>query len=89
MAEFSDGQNNKIKNTAADMPVVLLVDDNAINLQMLHQTLEGQNYKLLSARSGEDALRITREANPDLILLDVMMPGSVKFVSSTKYYWKK
>jgi CheY-like chemotaxis protein len=57
------------------MLVILRVDNNAINLQMRHQSLEGQGYKLLNARSGEDALRITREANPDLILLDVMMPG--------------
>ena len=57
------------------MPVVLLVDDNAINLQMLHQTLEGQGYRLLSATSGEGALRIAQKAKPDLILLDIMMPG--------------
>jgi DNA-binding response OmpR family regulator len=42
---------------------------------MLHQTLDGQGYRLLSAKSGEDALRITRKAEPDLILLDIMMPG--------------
>ena len=75
MTEFSDDPNNPSKNATPDMPVVLLVDDNAINLQMLHQTLTGQNYKLLSARSGEDALRIAQKALPDLILLDIMMPG--------------
>ncbi|MGD9045550.1 MAG: response regulator, partial [Desulfobacterales bacterium] len=75
MTDFSEDQNNQSINTAPDMPVVLLVDDNAINLQMLHKTLEGQNYKLLSARSGEDALRIAQKALPDLILLDIMMPG--------------
>jgi DNA-binding response OmpR family regulator len=56
-------------------PVVLLVDDNAINLQMLHQTLEGQGYRLLAARSGEAALKIAQKEMPDLILLDIMMPG--------------
>ncbi len=75
MTDFSEDQNNQSKNTAPALPVVLLVDDNAINLQMLHKTLEGQNYKLLSARSGEDALRIAQKALPDLILLDIMMPG--------------
>ena len=57
------------------MPVVLLVDDNAINLQMLHQTLEDLGYRLLSATSGEGAIRIAQKAKPDLILLDIMMPG--------------
>ena len=75
MTELSEKKNNASNNAAPDIPVILLVDDNAINLQMLHQSLEGQGYKLLSARSGEDALRIARKANPDLILLDVMMPG--------------
>jgi DNA-binding response OmpR family regulator len=75
MTAFGDEQNNQSKNTAPAMPVILLVDDNAINLQMLHQTLTGRNYKLLSARSGEDALRIAQKAVPDLILLDIMMPG--------------
>jgi len=75
MTEFSKKQNNPSKNTVSDMRVILLVDDNAINLKMLHQSLGGQGYKLLSARSGEDALRIAEKANPDLILLDIMMPG--------------
>jgi DNA-binding response OmpR family regulator len=75
MTEFKEMQPNSSKDTASDMPVILLVDDNAINLKMLHQSLDGQGYKLLSARSGEDALRIAEKANPDLILLDIMMPG--------------
>lgn len=58
-----------------EKPVILLVDDNTINLQVLHETLDGQGYQLLVARSGEEALRIARKADPDLILLDIMMPG--------------
>ena len=60
---------------APGKPVILLVDDNTINLQLLHETLDGQAYQLLAARSGEEALRIARKANPALILLDIMMPG--------------
>ena len=60
---------------APEKPIILLVDDNTINLQLLHETLDGQGYQLLAARSGEEALRIARKANPDLILLDIMMPG--------------
>jgi DNA-binding NtrC family response regulator len=53
---------------------ILLVDDNPTNLQVLYQTLEGQGYRLLAARSGKDALAIAERAAPDVILLDVMMP---------------
>jgi CheY-like chemotaxis protein len=55
--------------------VILMVDDNTINLQLLHETLDGQGCRLLAASSGEEALRIARKAQPDLILLDIMMPG--------------
>jgi len=54
---------------------VLLVDDNPDNLQVLYQTLESRDYRLLIAKSGEDALGIAHKARPALILLDIMMPG--------------
>jgi DNA-binding NtrC family response regulator len=58
----------------APAPQILLVDDNATNLQVLYQTLDGKGYRLLAARSGKDAISIAVRAVPDLILLDVMMP---------------
>ena len=58
----------------AHAPQILLVDDNPTNLQVLYQTLEGNGYRLLAARSGTDAISIAERAAPDLILLDVMMP---------------
>jgi DNA-binding NtrC family response regulator len=58
----------------AQIPQILLVDDNATNLQVLYQTLEGNGYRLLAARSGQDAIAIAQRAVPDVILLDVMMP---------------
>ncbi len=54
---------------------ILLVDDQPANLEVLLRTLQGVGCKLLVARSGEAALVIARQARPDLILLDVMMPG--------------
>jgi putative two-component system response regulator len=54
---------------------ILLVDDNPTNLQVLVGTLEGRGYNLLIAKNGESALTIVRKARPDLILLDIMMPG--------------
>jgi DNA-binding response OmpR family regulator len=59
----------------ADAATILVVDDDPINLNVLFQTLEGHAYKLLAARSGEDALKIARRARPALILLDIQMPG--------------
>jgi DNA-binding NtrC family response regulator len=63
-----------LKRQKAHGPQILLVDDNSTNLQVLYQTLEGNGYRLLAARSGRDAIGIAQRAVPDLILLDVMMP---------------
>ena len=65
-------------------PQILLVDDNPTNLQVLYQTLAGSGYRLLAARSGKDAIAIAQRVSPDLILLDVMMPGMDGFETCTK-----
>ena len=67
-----------------EQPVILIVDDNTINLQLLYETLDGHGYQLLAARPGEEALRIARKATPDLILLDIMMPGIDKTKSAAQ-----
>jgi DNA-binding response OmpR family regulator len=55
-------------------PLLLLVDDMPDNLQVLEAGLN-QDYRLVMARHGERALHIARAKEPDLILLDIMMPG--------------
>jgi len=55
-------------------PRILAVDDVPTNLQILRVRLESQGYEVVTAADGEDALARARELQPDLILLDVMMP---------------
>ena len=54
---------------------ILIVDDNPVNLQMLCQLLERPGLRLFVAKSGKAALTISHKSHPDLILLDIMMPG--------------
>ena len=54
---------------------LLIVDDSATNLQVLTRTLQVSGHRILAARDGATALEIARKTKPDLILLDVMMPG--------------
>jgi putative two-component system response regulator len=61
-------------NAPAPLPLLLAVDDEASNLQLLRQVLQDQ-YRLLFAKDGPRALELARQELPDLILLDVMMPG--------------
>ena len=56
-------------------PRVLLVDDDLTNLQVLHRTLRTEDYDLLVAQSGEEAITQAQAMQPALILLDVRMPG--------------
>lgn len=53
---------------------ILLVDDEPNNLQLLRQILKN-DYELIFCKTGEDALSIATEQQPDLVLLDVAMPG--------------
>ena len=51
-----------------------MVDDNPTNLEVLRVRLNAQGYEVVTAVDGEDALNRVREVEPDLVLLDVMMP---------------
>ena len=59
-------------------PTLLLVDDEPVNLRVLKQLL-ANDYQLVFARNGEEALKLTESRQPNLILLDVMMPGLTGF----------
>lgn len=54
---------------------VLVVDDNEMNLRLITAVLKMRGYTLREARSGEEALAAIGAALPDLVLMDVQMPG--------------
>src|SRR5262249_35517633 len=62
-------------NDSVVSPTILIVDDTPTNLSVLVRILEGSGYRILAARSGTSALEIARRTHPDLIMLDVAMPG--------------
>ncbi len=55
-------------------PLILIVDDNPANVDILQTRLASHNYDILTAADGEAGLALAREKQPDLILLDIMMP---------------
>jgi signal transduction histidine kinase len=59
----------------SDTSVILIVDDTPTNLEVLFETLSGADFEVSVATGGESALKQVEYALPDLILLDVMMPG--------------
>lgn len=58
----------------SDRATILIVDDEVSNIEIMNAVLE-DNYEISFATSGEQALEVARSVLPDLILLDVMMPG--------------
>ncbi len=54
---------------------ILIVDDTPQNLQVLGTVLDKEGCRVSFATDGEQALNLVKKANPDLILLDIMMPG--------------
>jgi len=54
---------------------VLVVDDDAKTMELVKLYLNRDGYKVLTAYDGVEALRLAREAHPDLIVLDLMLPG--------------
>ncbi|OGP83715.1 MAG: hypothetical protein A2Y95_03400 [Deltaproteobacteria bacterium RBG_13_65_10] len=71
---LTDGSPREAKASTRCLRI-LLVDDDALNLVMLREHLTPHGYDLIEAHNGEEALERARTENPDLVVLDVVMPG--------------
>lgn len=60
---------DEMKNT------ILIIEDNPYTSDMVGKYLARNGYEILIAANGPDGLRLAREENPDLVLLDIMLPG--------------
>lgn len=63
---------------------VLIVDDHPVNIRLLEKILAADGYRTLAAESGPDGRKLAASRLPDLILLDIMMPGESGFESCEK-----
>lgn len=54
---------------------ILVVEDNARNAKLLRDVLEHRGYRVLVATTGEEGVAIARERLPDLVLMDIQLPG--------------
>jgi len=57
------------------MSLVLIVEDNEKNMKLLRDVLQAKGHATLEAGTGEDGIRIARERHPDLVLMDIRLPG--------------
>jgi two-component system cell cycle response regulator DivK len=54
---------------------VLIVEDNELNMKLFHDLLEAHGYGTVGTRNGIEALDLARKHHPDLILMDIQLPG--------------
>ncbi|MHB0915165.1 MAG: response regulator [Thermoleophilia bacterium] len=54
---------------------ILVVEDNPMNLELVTDLLEAHGFEVFQAQNGADALRVAAELVPDLILMDIQLPG--------------
>lgn len=65
----------KIKNFSDTREKILIVDDEMSTLMPLKRSLESENYAVVEAYDGHEAIKKANEEMPDLIILDLMLPG--------------
>lgn len=77
---YSEGQTRHVPPPPAlRNKRILVVDDDPITVNIVTQFLRKENYEVLSSLSGVDGLRMALGENPDLIVLDIMMPDLTGF----------
>ena len=57
------------------MALVLIVDDSPTDVHVMQKALEQHGFRTAAAADGSEGLRLAREMHPDLILMDIVMPG--------------
>ena len=57
------------------MPLVMIVDDSPTEVHVMKTALEKEGYETITATDGAECVKLARETKPDLILMDVVMPG--------------
>jgi two-component system, cell cycle response regulator DivK len=55
--------------------LILIVEDNDKNLKLVRDVLQHQGYQTIEAGTGEDGVRLAKERRPDLVLMDILLPG--------------
>lgn len=66
------------------MKKILIVDDQFEVRELVEVTLRVKDYRIFKAKSGEEAIKIVRDEKPDLIIMDVMMPGGMDGLEATR-----
>ncbi len=62
-------------STPQSMPLILIVDDSPTEVHVMQTALQRHGFRTVAAGDGAEGVRLAREMHPDLIFMDVVMPG--------------
>jgi len=68
----------------ASVKKILIVDDRAEVRELVDVTLRREDYRILQAESAEEAIEVAKFEKPDLIIMDIMMPGEMDGFEATR-----
>lgn len=74
-ADGGEDPQSALADENSSLPMILITDDNPILLEMLGDFLEAKNYRTARVQSGRDLLERIESIKPDVILMDIQMPG--------------
>jgi DNA-binding response OmpR family regulator len=66
------------------MKKILIVDDRAEVRELVKVTLRAETYQIFQAKNGQKAIDVARKEKPDLIIMDIMMPGEIDGIEATR-----
>ncbi len=74
----------EISKISTSSPLILIVEDNALNVNTIKSYLTAKGYRAIVATDGRVAIELTQQHHPDLILMDIQMPGMDGLEAITK-----
>ncbi len=66
------------------MKKILIVDDDSAVRRVVETTLSLEDYQIIQAESGKEAITVAKAEKPDMIIMDVMMPGEIDGLEATR-----
>ncbi len=82
-SQVADRVSAQLPRHGEDNPLILVVDDEKHIRTLLRQELEGAGYTIIEAQDGREAIQLAKAERPDLIILDILMPGLDGFEVTT------
>ncbi len=66
---------NQIRRIHVGNKTILVIEDNKLNMKLVRSLLQLENYQILEAENAEKGIQLARDHHPDLILMDIQLPG--------------